>query len=144
MTERVFKASDPITHKTNNVCSLDKGIVQANDTTKIEEIINTRLQITTDVFISIGGHPNACILFVPMGNETFDLMEPMNENPINVPDLVLCCRIDIYYDEAQLKTYQISIKHDLFKEFKKTIIEAFFIGRYENIRHVLYFHLAVL
>ena len=38
MTDTVFKASDPISHKANNVCSLDKRIVQANDTTKFEEI----------------------------------------------------------------------------------------------------------
>ena len=68
----------------------------------------------------------------------------MSENPINVPDLVLYWRIDLHYEEVQLKTYQISIKHDLLKEFKKTIGEVFFIGRYENIRHVLCFHLAIL
>ena len=144
MTETVFKASDPITYKANNVCSLDKRIVQANDTTKFEEIINPGLQITTDVFISIDGHPNACVLIVPAGNERFNYIERMSENPINVPDLALYWRIDLYYEEVQLKTYQISIKHDLLKEFKKTIGEVFFIGRYENIRHVLCFHLAIL
>lgn len=147
MSEAVFKTSDSITYKANNVSSLDKRIVQAfiaNDTNKIEEIINSGLPLTIDVFISIDRHPKACILIVPAGNETLHYIQPMRENPINVPDIALCWRIDLYYDEVQLETYQISIKYDLFKEFKKTIREAFFIGRYENVRHVLCLHLVIL
>ena len=147
MAETIFKTSDPIIYKANNIYSLDKRIVQAfiaNDTNRIEEIINSGLPLTNDAFISIDRHPDACILIFPAVNETFEHIESMSENRIIAPDVVLCWQIDLYYGDAQLKTYQISMKYDLFKKFKKTVRKTFFIGRYENVRHVPCFHLAIL
>ena len=49
MAETIFKTSDPIIYKANNIYSLDKRIVQAfiaNDTNRIEEIINSGLPLT--------------------------------------------------------------------------------------------------
>ena len=148
MTETVFKSFDPLAYKVNNVSALDREIVKAfkaNDEEKIQKIISAGSPITVDVFITIDKHLHACILVVPAGNESpFGHIQPTSQNPMYVPDLVLCWRIDLRYEEVQFKTYQISIKHDLFKEFKKTVNKAFFIGRYENVRHFLCFHLAIL
>ena len=148
MTENVFTSFDPLAYKVNNVSALNREIVKAfkaNNVEKIEEILSAGLPITVDVFITIDKHLHACILVVPAGNDsTFAHIQPTSENPMDVPDLVLCWRIDLRYEEVQLKTYQISIKHDLFKEFKKTVKKAFFIGRYKNVRHILCFHLAIL
>ena len=148
MTENVFTSFDPLAYKVNNVSALNREIVKAfkaNNVEKIEEILSAGLPITVDVFITIDKHLHACILVVPAGNDsTFAHIQPTSENPMNVPDLVLCWRIDLRYEEVQLKTYQISIKYDLFKELRKTVKKAFFIGRYENVRHILCFHLAIL
>ena len=148
MTEGVFKSFDPIAYKVNNISDLDRNIVSAfknDDNQKIEELISEGTPTTHDVFICIDNHMHACILIVPADNcSAFDYIEPTSEDPFDVPDQLFCWRIDLRFEEIKLKTYKISIKMDLFKEFKKSVKKSFHIGRYKKVRHNLCLHLAIL
>ena len=148
MSEGIFESYDPFAYKVNNVSALDKGLVKAfkaKDKEKIEEIINDGSRLTVNVFITVNNHQHACILIVPANqNSIFKHIQPVSDDPFKVPDNLLCWRIDLRYEEIQLRTYKISIKFDLFKVFKKSITRSFFIGKYENVRNILCFQLAIL
>ena len=148
MTEGIFKSYDPLAYKVNDTSALNKGLVKAfktNNRKKIQEIVNYGLPNTVDVFITINKHFHACILIVPANNNSiFEHMQLLSDDPFKVPHNLLCWRIDLRYEEIQLRTYKISIKFDLFQVFKKCIAKSFFIGRYENVRNNLCFQLAIL
>lgn len=148
MTEGVFKSFDPLAYKVNNVSSLDKDIVSAfklKDNKKIEQIISNGDPTTYDVFICVDKHMHACILLVPADSDpVFDHIQATTDDPFDVPDQLFCWRIDLRYEEISLKTYKISMKLILFKEFKKSVKKTFHIGRYEKVRHLKCFDLAIL
>ena len=148
MTEGIFKSYDPLAYKVNDTSALNKDLVSAfksNDSEKIQEMINCGVPNTVDVFITINKHFHACILIVPASNNSiFEHIQPVSDDPFTVPHNLLCWRIDLRYEEIQLRTYKISIKLDLFKVFKESITKSYFIGRYENVRNNLCFQLAIL
>lgn len=148
MTEGVFQSYDPFAYKVNNVSDLDKNVVSAykrKDSIKIAELINDGTPVSYDVFICIDNHLHACLLLIPANDDSpFDHIKVTSDDPFNIPDQLMCWRVDLRYEEIQLKTYKISKQMNLFKEFKKSIKKSFHIGRYEKVRHIKCFDLAIL
>ena len=144
MSEGIFESYDPFAYRVNNVSALDKCLCD-KDKEKIEEIINDVSPLTADVFITINHRQYACILIVPASDDlAFEHIQFVSENPFSIPVNLMCWLIDLHFKEIYLRTYRISMKMELLEVLKKSIKNAFFIGRYENVGSNLCFQLAIL
>eukprot|EP00112_Aurelia_sp_Birch-Aquarium-sp1_P002530 Seg128.4 transcript_id=Seg128.4/GoldUCD/mRNA.D3Y31 product="hypothetical protein" protein_id=Seg128.4/GoldUCD/D3Y31 len=147
MTEGALRSFDPLAYWVNDVGNLDREIVEAhknNDTAKINKIFSEGNPWSFDVFICSDGF-HAFLFIVPVAIEQPAYgPDLMSDDPFKVPDLLLCWRIELQYEQVTLQTYQISKKGVLFKNAKKDIKKSYYIGRYENVKNVKCFDLACL
>ena len=136
MVEGTFRGVDPLAYYVNNVADLDKKVVVAHKNKDNEEIdkLLSQTKHDFDVFICINKHYHAFVLCVVTGpaEPIFDDIMPNAEsNPFDIPDVNFCYKIELAYEEVDLRMYKIKKKFCMFKDVKDSVSKSYHIGKYK-------------
>ena len=132
--ERSLKSYDPFLFYVNKISELDSEIVKAHreDNNTQRRNLLSKGKGDHDIFICVNFHWHAVVLCVPCGcDQIFGDM--ISDDPFQIPDLQMCWRFDLCFESMELRTYKLGKKFNLFKEFKNSIKESYYIGRYKEI-----------
>ncbi|XP_033104744.1 uncharacterized protein LOC117107232 [Anneissia japonica] len=140
MVKGTIRSINPLAYYVNNVSDLDKELVTAykkQDKDSLQRLLS-KSKYVYDVFLCVNKHWHAFILCVIVGgnepkNPFLDeLMPDADSKPFDVPDVNLCYRIELVFDEVQLKTYKIEKKSLAFKNVKHSIHKSYYVGKYKG------------
>ena len=140
MVEKSIRSIDPLAYYVNNVSDLDKQVVIAykqNDQERLKKLLS-QAKYDYDVFICINNGWHAFLLCVPVGGtgpkDPFldELMPDANEKPFEIPDVNFCYKIELTFQDVQLKMYKIKKEFSIFKDVKGSIKKSYYIGKYKG------------
>ena len=128
-----IRSYDPLAYHVNTLVGMDPKVVRAHKE-KDDEAIRALLaegRTKLDVHICVNKHSHAFVLCVPVDtNEVYpDLFK---EDPMFVPELIMCWRFELCFENENLRTYKLRKVCGLFKDVKGSIQKSFYIGRYEG------------
>lgn len=134
MVERSLKSYDPFLFYVNKISELDPAIAKAHreDDNAERKKLLSKAKGDHDIFICINFHWHAFVLCVPCGCDPV-FPDMISNDPFKIPDLQMCWRFDLCYENMELRTYKLGKKFNIFKEFKKSIKETYYIGRYKEV-----------
>ena len=129
-----LQSYDSLAYYVNNVGDLDPSVVSVHKDgdAKARERLLAEGKNNFDVFVCINRHAHAFILCVPVGES--DIFPNMfKDDPVQVPDLILCWRFELCFENQQLRTYKIRKDFSMFKNIQPGIKTSFYIGRYKDV-----------
>ena len=135
--EGSLRSYDPLAYYVNNVSDLDHEVVKAHrnsDTQKQKELLS-RAKGDFDVFICVNKHHHAFALCVPCGpvDPLDPLCDALSKDPFDIPELELCWRFELCFENEQLRMYKIRKEYALFKDIKVKIERSYYIGSYKGM-----------
>ena len=135
--EGSLRSYDPLAYYVNNVSDLDHEVVKAHrnsDTQKRKELLS-RAKGDFDVFICVNKHHHAFALCVPCGpvDPLDPLSDALSKDPFDIPELQLCWRFELCFENEKLRMYKIRKEYALFKDIKVKIDRSYYIGSYKGM-----------
>lgn len=135
MEEGTLKSYDPLAYYVNNISDLDPEVVSAHrnkDTQKQSELLS-RSKNDFDVFICVNRHAHAFVLCVPCGPVDQVFEDVLSKDPFQVPEIQLCWRYELCFENQQLRMYKIKKEFSLFKTIKEKIDKSYYVGMYKDV-----------
>lgn len=129
-----LRSYDPLAYYVNNISDLDPEVVEAHrndDEQKRKELLSRGKQ-DYDVFICVDKHSHAFVLCIPCGPVDPIFGDALSKDPFDVPDLQLCWRFELCYEDTRLRTYRIRKEFSLFKDIKGKAKKTYHIGTYKS------------
>ena len=134
MAESSLKSYDPLAYYVNNIEDLDQDVCRAHldkDNAKIAQLVNQG-KTNFDVYICVTKHSHAFILCAPIGNPDDPFADMLKDDVNQIPDLTLCWKFELCFENVSLKTYKIKKEFQLFKDIERSIKYSYYIGRFED------------
>ena len=129
-----LKSYDPLAYYVNTLVDMDPRVVQAHrekDDEAIKALLAEGRSTNLDVHICVNKHSHAFVLCVPV--DTSEVYPDLfKEDPMFIPELILCWRFELCFENENQRTYKLRKVFGLFKDVKGSIQKSFYIGRYEN------------
>lgn len=135
MAEGTLKSYDPLAYYVNNISDLDPEVVSAHrnkDTQRQSELLS-RSKNHFDVFICVNRHAHAFVLCVPCGPVDQVFEDVLSKDPFQVPEIQLCWRYELCFENQQLRMYKIKKEFSLFKTIKEKIDKSYYVGMYKDV-----------
>lgn len=137
MAEVTLRSYDPFAYYVNNVSDLDPEVVKAykkNDQERTRELLS-RAKSDFDVFICVNAHSHAFVLCVPVGPVETEspLVGSISKEPSDIPELQLCWRFELCFENEQLKMYKIRKGFSVFKDIVGKIHKSYYVGVYRDM-----------
>ena len=85
-----------------------------------------------DIYICVNKNAHAFLLCAPVGEDDL-FKDMMQDDPLQIPEVLLCWRFELCYENQQLRTYKIRKVFSMFKDIKPSIKTTFYIGRYKDV-----------
>ena len=142
MSEGTFRSFDPLKYHVNNVADLDADVVKAHMNKDVEAIDRMTRNGDQDfhIFICINKDWHAFLLCIPIKENFSDPMGLFSDmpadDPFAVPDLQLTWMFELKFENPEMKLYKIAKEFGLFKDLKKRVKKAFYIGYYKGVKPV--------
>lgn len=142
-----MRSYDPMAYIVNNESDLDPEVVEAhhnNDEQKRKELLSRAKQEDFDVFICVDRHSHAFVLCAPCDSDAVNwraaiycLFAGKAYDPFDwVPDIQLCWRFELCYEDIRQRTYKIRKVFALFQNIKGKIKKTYHIGTYKSTADV--------
>ena len=137
MADVTLRSYDPFAYYVNNVSDLDPEVVKAHksdDIGKRTELLS-KAKGDYDLFICVNKYNHAFVLCVPCGpvDQASPLAGAFKKNPSDIPDLQLCWRFELCFENQQLRMYKIRKEFSLFKDIVDKINKSYHIGTYKDM-----------
>ena len=133
MSEGTLRSYNPLAYYVNNVTELDPEVVTAHrnsDAQKQKELLS-RGKSDFDVFICVNKHNHAFVLCAPCGPVDPLFGDALSSDPFDIPELQLCWRFELCYEDQQLRTYKIRKEFSLFRDIKGKVTKSYHVGTYK-------------
>ena len=135
MAESTLKSYDPLAYRVNSIEELDNDVRVAylrKDSTKIAELTKQG-QTDLDVFICVSHSPHTFVLCVPVGNNDPLGSAMFIDDHFDIPEVSLCWKFELCYQNIQLQTYKIHKEFKLFKDINPSVKRPYFIGTFKQV-----------
>lgn len=138
MAEGTIKSYDPLAYYVNNISELDPEVVKAhrNKDKQKESQLLSRGKNDFDVFICVNKHAHSFVLCVPCGPVAPVFDDVLSKDPFQIPDVQLCWRYELCFENQELRMYKIKKEFSLFKDLRGRIDRSYYIGMYKNVAPV--------
>ena len=137
MADVTLRSYDPFAYYVNNISDFDPEVVKAHrkrDEQKTTELLS-RAKGDFDVFICVNYHNHAFVICVPCGLTDPDhpLSDAIDKDPTKIPELQLCWRFELCFENEQQRMYKIRKEYSLFKDLVGKIRKSYYIGVYKDM-----------
>ena len=135
MAEGTLKSYNPLAYYVNNIADLDPEVVKAhnNKDSQLQKDLLSRGKSDFDVFICVNKQGHAFVLCAPSQDENSPFSDMMSADVLQIPEILLCWRYDLCFEEASLRMYKIRKTFSLFKDLKQRIDRAYYVETFKEI-----------
>ena len=133
MAEGTLQSYNPLAYYVNNVSDLDPEVVKAHrkkDQERQKELLrggNTPF----DVFICVNKHGHAFVLCAAhVEDEVFNIT---SKDVFKIPDVLLCWRYELCFEEPALRMYKIRKTFAMFKDIVAKIDKSYYVATFNGI-----------